>query len=135
MGPDRLDATLQPGVRRSGVVADPAALILLVGGLVFTATRGRTDRTRAALIVWGGWLLVTGIAISLGKGIIHEYYTVALVPAIGALVGIGGVTLWRHRAHSFARVTLAAAMLATTLWANTLLARTPSWAPSLRPLV
>ena len=63
----------------------PAALILLVGGLVFTCARPRTDRTRAALILWGGWLLVTGMAISLGKGIIHEYYTVALVPAIGAL--------------------------------------------------
>ena len=113
----------------------PAALILLVGGLVFTATRRRTDRTRAALILWGGWLLVTGIAISLGKGIIHEYYTVALVPAIGALVGIGGAVLWRNRTHWFARVTLAVAMLATTLWANALLSRTPDWAPWLRPVV
>src|SRR3954451_10866454 len=113
----------------------PGALILLVGGLVLTARRGRTDRSRAALILWGGWLLVTGIAISLGKGIIHEYYTVPLAPAIGALVGIGGAVLWRNRAHWFARGTLAVAMLATTLWANTLLARTPDWAPMLRPVV
>ena len=99
----------------------PAALILLVGGLVLTATRRRTDRTRAALLLWGGWLLVTGIAISLGKGIIHEYYTVALVPAIGALVGIGGAAMWRHRAHWFARGVLSVAVLATAVWAYTLL--------------
>ena len=52
-------------------------------------SRPRTDRTRAALVLWGGWLLVTGLVFSLGKGIIHPYYTVALAPAIGALVGIG----------------------------------------------
>lgn len=113
----------------------PGALILLVGGLVLTITRRRTDRSRAALILWGGWLLVTGIAISLGKGIIHEYYTVALAPAIGALVGIGGAVMWRHRAHWFARGTLAVAVLATAVWSYTLLGRTPDWAPALRPMV
>ena len=34
------------------------------------------------------------------KGIIHPYYTVALAPAIGALVGIGAVALWRVRRDS-----------------------------------
>ena len=33
---------------------------------------------------------MTGLTFSLGQGIIHPYYTVALAPAIGALVGIGG---------------------------------------------
>ncbi len=113
----------------------PAALILLVGGLIFTLRRPRTDRSRAALILWGGWLLVTGMAISLGQGIIHEYYTVALVPAIGALVGIGGAMMWRHRESWFARAVLSLALLATTIWAYTLLGRTPTWAPALRPMI
>ncbi len=113
----------------------PGALILLAGGLIVTWRRSRTDRTRAALVLWGGWLLVTGIAISLGKGIIHEYYTVALVPAIGALVGIGGAVMWRRRDTWFARATLAVAVLATTVWAFTLLGRTPDWAPALRPMI
>src|SRR4051812_11314002 len=56
----------------------PAALFLLVVGLVITVRAARTDHTRAALVVWGGWLLVTALAFSLGEGIIHEYYTVAL---------------------------------------------------------
>ena len=113
----------------------PAALVLLVGGLVFTLRRPRTDRTRAALILWGSWLVVTGLAISLGKGIIHEYYTVALVPAIGALIGIGAAFMWKHRDSWFARVTLAVAMAATAIWASVLLDRTPTWAPGLRPVV
>ena len=40
---------------------------------------------------------MTGVAFSLGQGIIHPYYTVALGPAIGALVGVGAVTLWSQR--------------------------------------
>ena len=75
----------------------PAALLLLAAGLVWTLRRPRTDRSRAALIVWGGWLLVTGIVFSLSGGIIHQYYTVALAPAIAALIGIGGSMAWDRR--------------------------------------
>jgi 4-amino-4-deoxy-L-arabinose transferase-like glycosyltransferase len=113
----------------------PAALILLVAGLVFTLRRPRTDRARAALILWGSWLLVTGMAISLGQGIIHEYYTVALVPAIGALIGIGGALMWRHRDHWFGRVVLAITLAASAIWASVLLDRTPDWSPALPPVV
>jgi 4-amino-4-deoxy-L-arabinose transferase-like glycosyltransferase len=113
----------------------PAALILLVVGLAFTATRPRTDRTRAGLVLWGGWLLVTGAAISLGKGIIHPYYTVALAPAIGALIGIGGALLWRHRDEWYARVALASSLAVSVIWASQLLDRAPNWIPGLRILV
>ncbi|MFR9776870.1 glycosyltransferase family 39 protein [Micromonospora sp. MS34] len=75
----------------------PAALILLVAGLVLAGRAARTDRTRAGLLLWGGWLLVTGLIFSFMSGIFHAYYTVALAPAIGALVGIGVTLLWRAR--------------------------------------
>ena len=75
----------------------PAALILLVAGLWFTRRAPRTDLVRAGLVVWGGWLLVTGLTFSFMAGIFHAYYTVALAPAIAALVGIGAVMLWRRR--------------------------------------
>ena len=52
-----------------------------------TWRRPRTDALRASVLVWGGWLLVTGIVFSFASGIIHPYYTVALAPAIAALVG------------------------------------------------
>ncbi|MFG3577356.1 ArnT family glycosyltransferase [Micromonospora chersina] len=75
----------------------PAALILLVAGLWLAGRAARTDRTRAGLLLWGGWLLVTGLIFSFMSGIFHAYYTVALAPAVGALVGIGSTLLWRAR--------------------------------------
>ena len=78
-------------------------------------------------LLWGGWLLVTGITFSLGKGIIHPYYTVALAPAIGALVGIGVSTWWRRRSELLARVILGVCLAGTAVWAYTLLQRTPAW--------
>ena len=100
---------------------------------MFTARRRAHRPHPRRAVLWGGWLLVTGLAISLGKGIIHEYYTVALAPAIGALVGIGGAVMWQHRDHWFARVRSRSRSLATDVWAYTLLGRTPDWAPALRP--
>ncbi len=110
----------------------PAALILLVAGIVWRGTRPRTDRVRAAFILWGGWLLVTGLVFSLGKGIIHQYYTVALAPAIGALVGMGAGMLWKRRHDINARVVLAVTVAATAIWSFVLLGRTPDWNPWLR---
>ncbi|MFI9638924.1 ArnT family glycosyltransferase [Micromonospora sp. NPDC051925] len=75
----------------------PAALILFVAGLVLAGRAARTDRRRAGLLLWGGWLLVTGLIFSFMSGIFHAYYTVALAPAVGALVGIGTVLLWQAR--------------------------------------
>ena len=58
----------------------------------------RTDPLRAAAVLWGGWLLVTGLVFSYMAGIIHPYYTVAIAPAVAALVGLGVTALWRDRA-------------------------------------
>jgi len=113
----------------------PAALIFLVGVLAWTLPRHRTDRTRAAMVLWGGWLFVTGAAISLGKGIIHQYYTVALAPAIGAVVAIGAVFLWRKREHAGARALLAAGVGATAIWSAILLDRASDWNPWLHDVV
>ena len=113
----------------------PAALILTVAGLVFTWKRPRTDRTRAALILWGATLFVTGAVFSLSKGIIHEYYAVALGPAIGALVGIGIATFWPHRDEPWARILLGVVVAVSAFWANALLERTPDWNPWLRTVV
>ncbi len=106
----------------------PAALILLVAGAHYA-------RRRAAFVVWGGWLLVTGLTFSFMRGIIHPYYTVALAPAIGALVGMGAVTLWRHRSAPGAAGSLAAAVAVTALWSAVLLGRTSGWYPWLRVLI
>jgi 4-amino-4-deoxy-L-arabinose transferase-like glycosyltransferase len=113
----------------------PAALLALVVGLWHSRRAPRTDRTRAALLLWGGWLLVTAIVFSFGQGVIHTYYTVALAPAIAALIAITGSVLWRVRETAGARITAALAVLITAAWSYALLDRTPHWEAWLRPLI
>ena len=113
----------------------PAALVTLVAGLVWRGRAPRTDRARAALLLWGGWLLVTGAVFSFSKGVIHTYYTVALVPAIAALVGMGAGMLWQNRRRMAARVVGAVAIVVSAVWAFSLLQRTPAYVPWLHPLV
>jgi len=113
----------------------PAALLALVAGLWARRRAPRTDRARAALLLWGGWLIVTAAVFSFGSGVIHTYYTVALAPAIGALIGIGGAMLWSRRDTLSARLLAVAAVAGSAAWAYALLDRTPSWEPWLRPLV
>ncbi|MER7274289.1 glycosyltransferase family 39 protein [Dactylosporangium sp. NPDC000244] len=110
----------------------PAALIALVAGLWFTRRAPRTDATRAAFIVWGGWLLVSGLVFSYMSGTIHPYYTVALAPSIAALVAIAGRELWRARAALPTRLVLAAMVFVTAAWDFVLLSRDASWNPWLR---
>ncbi len=110
----------------------PSALILLVVGLWARGRMPRTDTRRAAYIVWGGWLLITGLTFSLMAGIFHAYYTIALAPAIGALVGMGGKEAWERRHGSLGSIALAAATAAAAVWSFILLSRTPDWFPWLR---
>ena len=113
----------------------PAALIGLVALLWLSRRSPRTDRTRAAALIWGGWLALTGLVFSYMSGIIHPYYTIALASAIGALTGIAAVTLWRIRHRMAARLTLTAMLAATAAWAWVLLGRSPGWYPWLRMVV
>ncbi len=113
----------------------PAALVLGVAGLVVLGRAARTDVRRSGLLVWASWLVVTGLTFSLMAGIFHAYYTVALAPAIGAVVGIGGALLWSRRRHWAARLVLAATAAGTGWWAWDLLGRTPWFLPWLAPTV
>lgn len=113
----------------------PAALLLLVAGLVAVGRAGRLDRTRASLILWGGWLLATAVTFSFMAGIFHAYYTVALAPAIAALVGIGSVLLWERRHQPVAGAALALTVAVTAAWAFVLLRRSPTFMTWLAPTV
>lgn len=110
----------------------PAALILLVAAIVVRGKAPRVDTQRASFIVWGLWMLVTGLTFSFMAGIFHAYYTVALAPVIAALVGSGSVLLWRRRDTVWVRITLAVSLAATVAMAWVLLGRTPSFVPWLR---
>lgn len=107
----------------------PAALVCIAAGLLITRKAPRTDPTRAALILWGGWLMVTAVVFSYANGILHQYYTVALAPAIGAGIGIGATLLWRNRSDVCAALAMSATVLGTVILAAVLLARRTDWLP------
>ncbi|MBB2943597.1 4-amino-4-deoxy-L-arabinose transferase-like glycosyltransferase [Actinoplanes lutulentus] len=109
----------------------PAALIALVTVLAVKWTAPRTDRARAGMLLWGGWLLVTGVTFSFMSGTIHPYYTVALAPSIAAVTAIGARVLWLYRTQLWARLVLATMVLSTAGWGFVLLGRT-EWIPALR---
>ncbi|HEY2080836.1 MAG TPA: hypothetical protein VGH53_31280, partial [Streptosporangiaceae bacterium] len=90
-------------------------------------------RDLPSVLLWGGWLVVTGLVFSFMAGIIHPYYTIALAPAIAALVGISAVRLWHASPTvSAARYWLAAGVAVTAAWSFLLLDRSPAWLPALR---
>lgn len=105
----------------------PAALVLAAAALWALRRAARTDGARAQVVVWLGWLLVTGLTFSFMAGIVHAYYTVALAPAIAALVGIGADVAWRRRASAGWRALLAAVTVGTAWWSWVLLGRSPGW--------
>lgn len=113
----------------------PAALLALAAGLWFTRRAPRTDRGRAALVIRGGWLLVTAVVFSFMGGIIRPYYTVALAPAVGALVGTAVVQLWRLRTDPATAGLLSGGLALTAVTTYVLLIQEPSWQPWLASAV
>jgi 4-amino-4-deoxy-L-arabinose transferase-like glycosyltransferase len=56
---------------------------------------GRRDPRLACLLVLGGWLLTEAVVLSTSKGIVHPYYVSALGPGVGAMAGVGIVSLFK----------------------------------------
>jgi len=110
----------------------PTAVLATIVLVIAAGRAGRTDKTRAFAILWGGWLVVTGLVFSYMQGIIHSYYMIALAPAIGALVAAAAMVLWRRRVDWLPRATLAGGSFLTAGWAFSLLQATPTWLPWLR---
>ncbi len=114
----------------------PFAGIALVGGLVLCGRAPRTDPTRAALALWGGWTVLHYLTFALAEGTMHPYYTTALAPGIAALCGGGGVLLLRafRRDRRWLWV-LPLGLGVTAVWAAVLLRRASGWNTWLWPTV
>ncbi|KFF96439.1 membrane protein [Streptomyces scabiei] len=114
----------------------PFSAIALIGGLVLCGRAPRTDLTRAALVMWGGWTALHHLTFSLAEGTMHPYYTTALAPGIAALCGGGGLMLLRaFRADKRWLWVLPAAFAVTGVWAVVLLRRATDWNTWLWPAV
>ncbi len=91
----------------------PAALAAGMATLVARRRMPRRDPIRAAIVLWGGWLVVLGGFFSLGA-YVNSYYTAALVPAVAALCAIGATLAWRARHTSRVPAALLAMVVPTT---------------------
>lgn len=84
----------------------PAVLVAIAVG-VYLAVRGRlTAVENAALTMWTTWFVVNAAVFSWMTGMVHPYYTVALAPAVGALIGLAAV--WSRPAGVVMGVSAAA---------------------------
>jgi 4-amino-4-deoxy-L-arabinose transferase-like glycosyltransferase len=112
----------------------PAALVLAL--VAFIVMRGtRTDLRRATLMIFTAYLVITGMTFSFAEGIFHDYYTVALAPAIAGTVAIGASVLWSYRTELWARIIAAVVVLGTVTWGYVLLDEASDWLPWLKWVV
>ncbi len=91
-----------------------------VGLLVHRRRRPRTDPLRAATILWISWLVLTGVFFSWGR-YLNSYYLAALMPAVGALCGIGATLVWRKRHSAITRTVVVATVAVSTAYGLSLL--------------
>ncbi len=110
----------------------PAALLTVVFGVYLVCRRRLRRGETAALTMFSGWMLMSGLVFSYMDGTVHPYYTVAMAPAVAGLAGIGTVWAWRYRAGWDGRIMLAALIMLTAAWSAILLRRNafgPNWLP------
>ncbi|PWG64794.1 glycosyl transferase family 39 [Bifidobacterium callitrichidarum] len=112
----------------------PLAFAGIVIGLIVARHSRRTDLRRASVLAWGSWLVVTWLTFSFMAGIFHQYYTVALAPAVAALVAVVIMGLWSKRDTFWARAVAAVLVFVNTFWAVELLGRS-TWLPWLKVAV
>ncbi len=113
----------------------PAALVLVVAGIVLRGRAPRQDFRRAWCVMWGMWLVGCSLVFSFMSGTFHSYYTIVMAPAIAAIVGAALRELWVRREKVWCRSILALASAVTTATSFVYLARTPEFVPWLRWVV
>ena len=99
----------------------PAVAIAIVAA-GYLAVRRRLSRLEAAgFVTWTVWFVVCTVVFSYMTGMVHPYYTIALAPAAGALIGLAAV---------LSRSAAIAMVVVTAGWAIVLLHRAglgPPW--------
>ncbi|MGW5111136.1 ArnT family glycosyltransferase [Nocardia sp. NPDC004123] len=126
LGPDsRFDHLFGGGGGRETGWLIPLALVCLIALAWAARRRPRTDRETAALVLWGGWLVVH-LAIFLVIGTVNPYYLAVLAPAIAALIGMGAQA-FRQTDDRRVRGLGLAAVAATAGYGWWLSAAAPGW--------
>ncbi|HET7667639.1 MAG TPA: glycosyltransferase family 39 protein, partial [Mycobacterium sp.] len=110
----------------------PAAILATILVVLSRGRAPRTDLTRAAAILFGGWLVLDGLVLSFMHGAIHAYYCLSIAPPVAGMFAIAVHELWRCRETWWRRAGLAALLGGTGIWGWWILGRNPQWLPGLR---
>jgi len=110
----------------------PAALLASVLVVLARGRAPRTDLTRAAAILFGGWLIVDGVVLSFMHGAIHAYYCLSIAPPVAAMFAIGVHETWQRREKWLYRGGLAVLLGGSGVWGWLMLGRNAGWMPGLR---
>jgi MYXO-CTERM domain-containing protein len=94
------------------------------------------DHQQQSLVLWGTWLLTTGIFFSVSARF-QPYYMTEMAPAVCALFGIGLVVMWQEYRQSadWHGWLLPVALIATATEQVYILTSYPTWSQWLIPLI
>lgn len=113
----------------------PLAALALIIGIAVRGRRSHTDAVRAGYLMWGGSLLLTGLAFS-AASVPHSQYVLALAPDVAALAAAGLVLFTRlFREHHPLGWALPAAAAATLAWTAYMSSGYGGFLPWLTPVV
>jgi 4-amino-4-deoxy-L-arabinose transferase-like glycosyltransferase len=113
----------------------PIALLGMLALAWQRRPRFKEDVQQKSLILWGMWLLTTGIFFSVA-GFFHQYYMTEMAPAIAALFGIGLVIMWKDfRNGGWRGWLLPLALVATVAEQVYLLNAYPTWSRWMVPII
>ena len=94
--------------------------VVAAGALLVSRRRlPRTDALRGGALLWSGWSVLTWVFFSEGR-YLNSYYLAALIPALAALCGLGSAMAWRHRHAVATRLVVLLTVVASTVYALTL---------------
>ncbi|MBV8995165.1 MAG: glycosyltransferase family 39 protein [Pseudonocardiales bacterium] len=117
----------------------PLSLLILLSVTIagIRQLRSGTPERRAGWLLWGGWLLLVGLVLSVARGGFHPYYTTEMAPAVAALTAAGVAAMWRRyrRPVGYQWLLFPAAVTLTAGWAWVLVSRELSWHGWLRDAV
>ncbi|WP_234817731.1 ArnT family glycosyltransferase [Mycolicibacterium sphagni] len=81
--------TAEMGYEASWLI--PAAVVAIVAVAYLAVRRQLTRMEAAGFTTWTVWFVICTVVFSYMTGMVHPYYTIALAPAVGALIGLAAV--------------------------------------------